>query len=145
MTFAQSLTAEEFADWDERFGVPLQQLWGMTETVGLPLMYPPPTDGGTVVSGFDTPSTSAVFTFPADVRSRVLERFPDYGFVATPDSGSGNPTSPAGPPATVRQPTGEPEAGFIWRATPLASVASKWLRSASVPCATPSSFSPRPP
>lgn len=40
VTFAQSLTAAEFADWDERFGIPLQQLWGMTETVGLPLMSP---------------------------------------------------------------------------------------------------------
>ena len=40
VTFAQSLTAEEFADWDKRFCVPLQQLWGMTETVGLPLMSP---------------------------------------------------------------------------------------------------------
>jgi carnitine-CoA ligase len=40
ITFAQSLTAEEFADWDERFGIPLQQLWGMTETCGLPLMSP---------------------------------------------------------------------------------------------------------
>ena len=36
----RSLTAEEFADWDERFGIPLQQLWGMTETCGLPLMSP---------------------------------------------------------------------------------------------------------
>ena len=40
VTFAQSLTPEEFADWDERFGIPMQQLWGMTETVGLPLMSP---------------------------------------------------------------------------------------------------------
>jgi carnitine-CoA ligase len=40
MTFAQSLSHEEYADWDVRFGVPLQHLWGMTETVGLPLMSP---------------------------------------------------------------------------------------------------------
>ncbi len=40
VTFAQSLSPAEFADWDERFGIPLQQLWGMTETVGLPLMSP---------------------------------------------------------------------------------------------------------
>ena len=40
MTFAQNLTAHEHAEWDRRFGVPLQQLWGMTETVGLPIMSP---------------------------------------------------------------------------------------------------------
>jgi crotonobetaine/carnitine-CoA ligase len=40
ITFAQSLTAEEHADWQSRFGIGLQQLWGMTETVGLPLMSP---------------------------------------------------------------------------------------------------------
>lgn len=40
ITFAQSLSRDELAEWDERFGIPLQQLWGMTETVGLPLMSP---------------------------------------------------------------------------------------------------------
>lgn len=40
VTFAQNLTEAEFADWAERFGVPLQQLWGMTEISGLPLMSP---------------------------------------------------------------------------------------------------------
>ncbi|MBX2884286.1 MAG: AMP-binding protein [Granulosicoccus sp.] len=36
--FAQSLTAEQLDDWDRRFGAPLGQLWGMTETMGPPLM-----------------------------------------------------------------------------------------------------------
>jgi crotonobetaine/carnitine-CoA ligase len=40
MTFAQNLTENELAEWGARFGIPLQQLWGMTETVGLPLMSP---------------------------------------------------------------------------------------------------------
>jgi crotonobetaine/carnitine-CoA ligase len=40
VTFAQNLTIAEFGDWERRFGIPLQQLWGMTETVGLPLMSP---------------------------------------------------------------------------------------------------------
>ena len=30
----------EFTDWERRIGVPLQHLWGMTETVGLPIMSP---------------------------------------------------------------------------------------------------------
>jgi crotonobetaine/carnitine-CoA ligase len=40
VTFAQNLVPEELREWDERFGIPLMQLWGMTETVGLPLMVP---------------------------------------------------------------------------------------------------------
>jgi len=40
MTFAQNLTETELAEWGARFGIPLQQLWGMTETAGLPLMSP---------------------------------------------------------------------------------------------------------
>jgi len=58
MTFAQSLSPEEYADWDRRFGVPLQHLWGMTETVGLPLMSPLTGDRrletmGRPVAGYD--------------------------------------------------------------------------------------------
>jgi carnitine-CoA ligase len=40
ITFAQSLTSREYQEWYVRFGVPLQQLWGMTETSGLPIMSP---------------------------------------------------------------------------------------------------------
>ena len=40
VTFAIALTDKQFAEWDTRFGAPLQHLWGMTETVGLPLMSP---------------------------------------------------------------------------------------------------------
>jgi len=40
VTFAQSLTLAEYDEWAVRFGIPLQQLWGMTETTGLPLMSP---------------------------------------------------------------------------------------------------------
>lgn len=40
ITFAQSLREREYAEWEARFGVPLQQLWGLTETSGLPIMSP---------------------------------------------------------------------------------------------------------
>lgn len=40
ITFAQNLTEEQYDEWHRRFRVPLQQLWGMTETAGLPLMSP---------------------------------------------------------------------------------------------------------
>ena len=40
MIFAQSVTSAQLAEWDERFRAPLLQLWGMTETMGPPLMNP---------------------------------------------------------------------------------------------------------
>ncbi len=58
VTFAQNLTPEEMQEWETRFGIPLMQLWGMTETVGLPLMAPlyGPRDNmsmGLPVAGYD--------------------------------------------------------------------------------------------
>jgi predicted AlkP superfamily phosphohydrolase/phosphomutase len=58
--------------------------------LGLPMMYPPPSASGTVVSGFDTPSTAVAFTDPPELRDRILARFPDYAFVAVPDARDGN-------------------------------------------------------
>lgn len=38
--FAQNLTPEEYARWDRLIGAPLLQIYGMTETVGPPVMNP---------------------------------------------------------------------------------------------------------
>lgn len=38
--FAQSVTPAQLAEWDQRFRAPLLQLWGMTETMGPPLINP---------------------------------------------------------------------------------------------------------
>ncbi|MEE9560266.1 MAG: AMP-binding protein [Acidiferrobacterales bacterium] len=38
--FAQSVTEEQLSEWRRRFNAPLLQLWGMTETMGPPLMNP---------------------------------------------------------------------------------------------------------
>ncbi|HEX5414587.1 MAG TPA: AMP-binding protein, partial [Chloroflexota bacterium] len=40
VTFAQNLSEAQYREWHRRFGAPLQQLWGMTETCGLPVMSP---------------------------------------------------------------------------------------------------------
>ena len=40
ITFAQNLTPEEMHEWETKLRIPLLQLWGMTETTGLPLMTP---------------------------------------------------------------------------------------------------------
>ncbi|WP_433959388.1 AMP-binding protein [Cytobacillus horneckiae] len=38
--FAQSLTDDQLSTFEQRFNVPLLQLYGMTETIGVPLMNP---------------------------------------------------------------------------------------------------------
>jgi crotonobetaine/carnitine-CoA ligase len=40
ITFAQNLTDEQYEAWHRRFKVPLQQIWGMTETFSLPILSP---------------------------------------------------------------------------------------------------------
>jgi carnitine-CoA ligase len=40
VAFAQNLTAAEYAAWGQNIGAPLLQLYGMTETIGPPLMNP---------------------------------------------------------------------------------------------------------
>ncbi len=38
--FAQSVTPAQLDEWEERFRAPLMQLWGMTETMGPPIINP---------------------------------------------------------------------------------------------------------
>jgi crotonobetaine/carnitine-CoA ligase len=40
VSYAQNVTPQQFAEWHERFRAPLLQIWGMTETMSLPLMQP---------------------------------------------------------------------------------------------------------
>ncbi len=50
-------------------------------TVGalnVPMMYPPRAVRGFVVSGLMTPSVESPFTYPAELKGRLLTQFPDY-------------------------------------------------------------------
>ena len=38
--FAQNLSTTQIQEWEERFAIPLMQIYGMTETIGPPLMNP---------------------------------------------------------------------------------------------------------
>jgi crotonobetaine/carnitine-CoA ligase len=40
VSYAQNVTPQQFEEWHERFRAPLMQIWGMTETMSLPLMQP---------------------------------------------------------------------------------------------------------
>ncbi len=39
-SYAQNITPQQWGEWHERFGARLMQIWGMTETMSLPLMHP---------------------------------------------------------------------------------------------------------
>lgn len=67
-----------------------------TGVVGLPMMYPPDTASGTIVTGFDTPSTEVAFTHPPELRERILARFPAYRFVSAPPASDANVETDAG-------------------------------------------------
>ena len=40
VSYAQNITPQQFEEWHDRFRAPLMQIWGMTETMSLPLMQP---------------------------------------------------------------------------------------------------------
>ncbi len=40
VSYAQNITVQQFEEWHARFRAPLMQIWGMTETMSLPLMQP---------------------------------------------------------------------------------------------------------
>jgi carnitine-CoA ligase len=40
VSYAQNITPQQFDEWHARFRAPLMQIWGMTETMSLPLMQP---------------------------------------------------------------------------------------------------------
>lgn len=64
--------------------------------VGLPMMYPPTDRAAVVVSGFDTPSINVPFTHPPELQAKILARFPDYQFVASPPADDVNVETDAG-------------------------------------------------
>jgi crotonobetaine/carnitine-CoA ligase len=58
VSYAQNVTPLQFEEWHERFRAPLMQIWGMTETMSLPLMQPldlprKPLSMGMPVLGYD--------------------------------------------------------------------------------------------
>jgi carnitine-CoA ligase len=40
VSYAQNVTPQQFEEWHQRFAASLMQIWGMTETMSLPLMQP---------------------------------------------------------------------------------------------------------
>lgn len=49
-------------------------------SISLPMTYPPKRVNGFLISGFETPSTDAEFTYPRELKQEILRRWPDYSY-----------------------------------------------------------------
>jgi len=49
-------------------------------TIHLPMTYPPQPINGFVISGFETPSIDAEFTYPRHLKDLILKTIPDYSY-----------------------------------------------------------------
>ncbi|MBU0638839.1 MAG: alkaline phosphatase family protein [Planctomycetes bacterium] len=49
-------------------------------SINLPMTYPPKPVNGFVISGFETPSVDAEFTWPPDLKKDILREIPDYDY-----------------------------------------------------------------
>ena len=65
--------------------IQVDTLWKMLSDKGLrvgivdvPINYPPPEVNGFVVSGWERPTNKKVFTYPAELGDKLLEKFGDY-------------------------------------------------------------------
>ncbi|MCA9244582.1 MAG: alkaline phosphatase family protein [Phycisphaerales bacterium] len=62
-------------------------IWEMLSDKGLrvgainvPMTYPPRQVNGFMISGFETPSTEAEFTYPRELKADILKAIPDYDY-----------------------------------------------------------------
>ena len=49
-------------------------------SINVPMTYPPRRVNGFMISGFETPSTDANFTYPPDLKHEILRRWPGYTY-----------------------------------------------------------------
>jgi len=62
-----------------------------TISVAVPLTYPVKKINGIMISGFTTPGTDCDFTYPKELKSKILRQFPNY-HVDPPHAFEANPT-----------------------------------------------------
>lgn len=73
--------------FNNTYVIPDRTIWQILSECGLrvgsiqvPMTYPPPKVNGFVISGFGTPGTDADFTYPSDLKTELLARWPDFTF-----------------------------------------------------------------
>ena len=87
--------------------------------LNVPMTYPPPRLNGVLVSGMLTPGTEVTFTYPPEVRERLLAAIPDYQVDVEMQHTERDRTSPRGMQAhlaEVRRATAQRVAAwrFLW-------------------------------
>jgi len=73
--------------FNSTFEIREQTLWELLSNKGLrvgsinvPMTYPPQPVNGFMISGFETPSTDADFTYPRELKQDILRELPDYSY-----------------------------------------------------------------
>ncbi len=73
--------------FNSTFEIREKTLWELLSDKGLrvgsinvPMTYPPRPVNGFMISGFETPSTDADFTYPAGLKQEILREFPHYNY-----------------------------------------------------------------
>ncbi|MFW9881163.1 MAG: alkaline phosphatase family protein, partial [Candidatus Thorarchaeota archaeon] len=59
--------------------------------VNIPMTYPPKKINGYMVTGILTPSIESNFTYPPELKEKILEKIPDYQLKYTEEKRYGNP------------------------------------------------------
>jgi len=75
LTFNSTFEIREKTIWDI-----LSEKKFRVGSINLPMTYPPKRVNGFMISGFETPSTDADFTFPRELKAEILRRWSDYSY-----------------------------------------------------------------
>ncbi len=73
--------------FNSTFEIREKTLWELLSDKGLrvgsinvPMTYPPQRVNGFMISGFETPSTDAEFTYPAELKREIMREIPNYNY-----------------------------------------------------------------
>lgn len=75
LTFNSTLEIRVKTIWDM-----LSEKGFRVGSVNLPMTYPPRRVNGFMISGFETPSIESDFTWPPELKTEILKRWPDYSY-----------------------------------------------------------------
>jgi predicted AlkP superfamily phosphohydrolase/phosphomutase len=73
--------------FNSTFEIREQTLWELLSdkrlrigSINVPMTYPPKPVNGFMISGFETPSIDAEFTYPPELKAEILREIPDYSY-----------------------------------------------------------------
>lgn len=85
--FEKYHVARHKVTFNSTFEIREQTIWELLSDKGLrvgsinvPMTYPPKPVNGFMISGFETPSIDAEFTYPRELKAEILRELPDYNY-----------------------------------------------------------------